>query len=203
MLRHLLIILLYLALTNLFTQCTTETKSEIALPTNTFRAGDIVFRRGEGLTSEFVLYNDPHGNYSHVGMLVNTDNGLMVVHAVPGSHPTQQGTDVVRIETASEFFAPENATRGAVMRLPLDSTRQIVLSQLALNKVGTDFDHQYNLQDTTQLYCTELLQHLYQKVGINLAEERITTINIPGLHTKVIMPADIYANKQLKSVFTY
>ena len=125
------------------------------------------------------------------------------MHAVPGSHPTQQGTDVVRIETVSEFFAPENATRGVVMRLPLDSIQRISLSQLALNKVGTDFDHQYNLQDTTQLYCTELLQHLYQKVGINLAEERITTINIPGLHTKVIMPADIYANKQLKSVFAY
>lgn len=203
MLRHLLIILLYFALTNLFTQCTTETKPEIALPTNTFRAGDIVFRRGEGWTSEFVLYNDPHGNYSHVGMLVHTDHGLMIVHAVPGAHPTQKGTDIVRIETISEFFAPQNATRGAVMRLPLDSIQRIALSQLALNKVGTDFDHQYNLQDTTQLYCTELLQHLYQKVEINLAEERITTINIPGLHTKVIMPADIYANKQLKSVFAY
>lgn len=157
------------------------------------------------MASRMVLYNDPEGQYSHVGMIVQGDSSLMVVHALPGTVPTQDGEDLIRLETLHEFFAPENAIYGKVMRLPLDSTQQAELTHRALTKVKThtEFDHDYDDKDTTQLYCTELLQLLYQHVGIDLAEGRITSINIPGVNADIIMPADIHRNEKLKIIFIF
>ena len=197
---------LALALLSLLVQCTSSVERKaVDLPISDFQAGDVVFRRGESMASRVVLFNDPDGEYSHVGMIVQSDSGLLVVHALPGTHPTQAGEDLVRAERLSEFFAPENALYGKVMRLPLNSTQKGELSYRALQKVEeqTEFDHDYDFQDTTKLYCTEFLQLLYAHVGIDLAEGRTTRINIPGLHADLIMPADVHRNKRLKTVFSF
>ena len=206
MLSKYLTLPLALALLNLLAQCTSSVeKKAVDLPISDFQAGDVVFRRGESMASRVVLFNDPEGEYSHVGMIVQSDSGLLVVHALPGTHPTQAGEDLVRAERLSEFFAPENALYGKVMRLPLNSTQKGELSYRALQKVEeqTEFDHDYDFQDTTKLYCTEFLQLLYAHVGIDLAEGRTTRINIPGLHADLIMPADVHRNKRLKTVFSF
>lgn len=48
------------------------------------KTGDVVFRRGSGLTSHVVLAADVNGNYSHLGIVVDSAGIKMVVHAVPG-----------------------------------------------------------------------------------------------------------------------
>ena len=206
MMRFCLILPLVLAFVCGMVQCSSDAQpAPIDLPMEQFQAGDIVFRRGESMASRMVLYNDPEGHYSHVGMIVQDDSALMVVHALPGSHPTQSGEDLVRMETLGEFFAPENATRGKVMRLPLSELQKRELSRRAVEKVKTfvAFDHNYDCQDTVEIYCTELLQLLYSHVGINLSEGRQTRISIPGLHADIIMPADIHKNQQLQTIFSY
>ena len=192
-------------LIGILTQCTEQVREAVALPTQDFQVGDIVFRRGESVASRMVLMNDPDGEYSHVGMIIQGDSSLMVVHALPGTVPTQDGEDLIRLETLHEFFAPENAIYGKVMRLPLDTLQQAELTQRARTKVvmRTEFDHDYDNLDTTRLYCTELLQLLYQHIGIDLAEGRITSINIPGVNADIIMPADIHRNEKLKTIFIF
>ena len=76
---------------------------------------------------------------------------------------------------------------------------------MALQKVAqhTAFDHDYDLKDTTKLYCTELLQLLYSHVGIDLSEGRITSISFPGVNADLIMPADVHHNPQLTTIFSY
>lgn len=187
------------------TQCTQEIKREVDLPLDSFQAGDIIFRRGESIASRVVIYNDPQGEYSHVGMIVESDSGLVAVHALPGTHPTQPGEDLVRAESIEDFFAPENATYGKVMRLPLDSTQCATLSRMALEKVvqNTEFDHDYDNSDTTKLYCTELLQLLYSHIGIDLSEGRFKRISIPGVNADVIMPSDVHQNKLLTTVYSF
>lgn len=182
-----------------------ESRPSVDLPLADFRAGDILFRRGESMASRVVLFNDPEGEYSHVGMIVQGDSGLLAVHALPGAHPTQPGEDLVRAETLAEFFAPENAIYGKVMRLPLTEAQRTELSQRALLKVRqhTEFDHDYNGEDTVQLYCTELLQLLYSHVGIDLSEGRVTRISVPGVNASVIMPADVHRNERLTTIFSY
>ena len=204
--RFILTFPLMLALVCGLLQCSSGVQpTPIDLPMEQFQAGDIVFRRGESMASRMVLYNDPEGRYSHVGMIVQDDSALMVVHALPGSHPTQSGEDLVRMETLGEFFAPENATRGKVMRLPLSESQKRELSRRAVEKVKTfvAFDHNYDCQDTVEIYCTELLQLLYSHVGIDLSEGRLTRISIPGLHADIIMPADIHKNQQLQTIFGF
>lgn len=175
------------------------------IPIEKLQAGDIAFRRGESIASEVVLYNDIDGRYSHVGLVVETDSGLMVAHSVPGKTSTQETIDVIQIEHINHFFEPKVSVRGEIMRMNLDSVQRHLLNILALKKVDdkVPFDHNYDLSDTTKLYCTELLQLLFKNIGIDLAQGRITPINVPGLSNNYIMPSDIYNNNNLKTIFYY
>ncbi len=190
----------------MLSQCSSrEERKAVVFPTNVICEGDIAFRRGEGLTSELVIHADAQGTYSHVGVVVQSDSGLVVVHAVPGAHPSQVGADIVRAERLADFFAPDNAIRGEIVRYPLDSVQKRTLSRLALMKVeqGVEFDHEYDSADTVKLYCTELLQLTFSNIGINLSEGRATKINLPSLHREVIMPSDIYMNRKLITIFDF
>lgn len=77
------------------------------IPIEKLQAGDIAFRRGESIASEVVLYNDIDGRYSHVGLVVETDSGLMVAHSVPGETSTQETIDVIQIEHINHFLNPK------------------------------------------------------------------------------------------------
>ena len=63
---------------------TQEQKQALQFPLDKLQQGDIAFRRGEGFISEVVVYNDAHGMYSHIGIIVKHNDSLKVVHAVPG-----------------------------------------------------------------------------------------------------------------------
>ena len=188
-------------------QCSNPEQQESSpeIPIDILQAGDIAFRRGESIASEVVLYNDIDGRYSHVGLIVETDSGLMVVHSVPGEITTQESIDIIQLEPINHFFARNVSVRGEIMRMKLDSAQRNMLSAMALRKVQekTPFDHNYDLSDTTKLYCTELIQLLYKNIGIDLAQGRITPINVPGLSNDYIMPSDIYKNEMLKTIFSY
>lgn len=188
------------------TQCTSkDVAKDVDIPLDSLCVGDIAFRRGEGFASDMVVYHDIDGQYSHVGIVVESDSGFVVVHAVPGTHPHQQGKDIVRAEYVNEFYASWQSNRGAIMRMSLDSTQRATLNHWALEKARNRvaFDHEYNLSDTTKLYCTELLQMLYGKIGIDLAEGRRTNISFPGLTNEYIMPSDIYENENLTTIYQF
>lgn len=55
------------------------------------KTGDIVFRRGGGISSHAVMMADRNGRYSHVGIVVDSAGRKMIVHAVPGE-PTSKAT---------------------------------------------------------------------------------------------------------------
>ena len=188
-------------------QCSGPERPKLSpkIPIEKLQAGDIAFRRGESIASEVVLYNDIDGRYSHVGLVVETDSGLMVAHSVPGETSTQETIDAIQIEHINHFFEPKVSVRGEIMRMNLDSVQRHLLNILALKKVDdkVPFDHNYDLSDTTKLYCTELLQLLFKNIGIDLAQGRITPINVPGLSNNYIMPSDIYNNNNLKTIFYY
>lgn len=125
------------------------------------------------------------------------------MHAVPGENP--DGRDIVMSTDICDFFATDKAIKGEIMRLELDSLQRQSISHQAMEKVRLQvpFDHGYNLNDTSKLYCTELLQLLYRNIGIDLAPGRITKINAPGFTGNYIFPSDIYKNTTLKSIFFF
>ena len=91
------------------------------------------------------------------------------------------------------------------MRIPLSDSMRNIINNIALEKAHQKikFDHDYNVNDTTKLYCTELIQLLFSHIDIDLAENRSTVINIPGASGNYIMPSDIYRNEKLISVYKY
>ena len=90
----------------------------------TLRAGDVVFRRGEGITSRVVLATDANGNYSHVGIVVDSAGSKMIVHAVPGEPDFDGDADRVKMDTPGRFFSRKRATKGEVCRPRNDSIAQ-------------------------------------------------------------------------------
>ncbi len=131
------------------------------------RAGDVVFRRGSGLTSRAVLAADRNGAYSHIGIVVDSCGVMMVVHAVPGEPDYEGDPDRVKMDTPQRFFSSMNARIGEVKRLCGDSATAARAARFAMEvyRRGTLFDHDYDDSDTTKMYCCELVDFVYRKPG--------------------------------------
>lgn len=201
-----IITLLVIAISFGMTQCVSaEQKQAPQIPFDKLEQGDIAFRRGEGFISDVIIYNDVNGMYSHIGIIVKLNDSLKVVHAVPGEPDFKGDFDRVKLEPIESFFSPSRALRGEIMRTPLTDSMRNIINNIALEKAHKKikFDHDYNINDTTKLYCTELIQLLFSHIGIDLAEDRSTTINVPGMSGNYIMPSDIYENQKLISVYKY
>lgn len=175
------------------------------LPYGRFRDGDLAFRRGGGLTSRAVLAADAGGVYSHVGLLKREGDEWFVIHAVPGEPVDATDVDRVKCEPVDRFFAADRAVCGAVMRVKADSFlcagAACHAGRLALERVL--FDHDYDLADTTRLYCTELVDFVYRTQGIDLPEGRISRIQLPGFHGDFLLPSDLFESGKLDLLFEF
>ena len=168
------------------------------------RPGDVVFRRGEGLTSQVVLVADREGDYSHTGIVVDSCGTLLIVHAVPGEPDFEGDPDRVKADSPERFFSSTYATIGEVCR-PADSVIAVKAAEIAWQayKRHTLFDHDYDDEDTTRLYCTELVAYAFSRAGQDIVEGRGHHINLPILQTDCVFPSDIYASEFLKTVIQF
>lgn len=181
--------------------CGEQAISNPIIPIDKIEQSDIVFRRGEGLVSDVVLHADADGLYSHIGVVVKHNDSLKVVHSVPG----EGDFDGVKMESIEKFFASNRAQKGEVARMDLNEMQRNKISRLAIKKSEEKvaFDYDYNLDDTTQLYCTELIVLLYKQIGIDIAQGRSTRVDLPGMSGDYVMPSDIYKNKKLISIYKF
>ena len=193
-------ILLLLALLS----CQKQQSSCILPASVILKPGDVVFRRGGGLASRVVVAADRQGNYSHTGIVVDSCGLMMIVHAVPDEHDDGSDSDRIKMDTPERFFAKDRATVGEVCRYS-DSLLALRASQIAaqMYRRGTAFDHDYDDSDTTRMYCTELLEYAFARAGHSIAGGRRHTVSLPFLHTRCILPSDIYCSPQLKSIYAF
>jgi len=164
--------------------------------------GDIVFRRGTSIASRMVLAADREGGYSHIGIIVKDTTGWKVIHAVPGETDEEYPEEVIKKESLSQFFAPSKAVAGAIFRL--DTIETIALSaakkaQLVFER-NLLFDHKYDLEDSTKMYCTELLVFVFKQAGIDISDGKRRTY--PAIQGEFILPSDILAHPMLRKVWT-
>jgi hypothetical protein len=163
--------------------------------------GDLIFRKGMSVASRVVLAADKEGGYSHIGIIVKDAAGWKVIHAVPGETDKEYPEEIIKKESLSQFFAPKRAISGAIFRL--DTNENIGL--LAAEKAQTlferklPFDHKYNLEDSTEMYCTELIVFAFKYAGIDISEGRRRTY--PAIQGEFILPSDILAYPKLKKVW--
>ena len=176
------------------------------LPENVqLKAGDVVFRRGSGFTSHAVLIAEGgEGIYSHTGIVVDSAGVLMIVHAVPGEPDYESEEDYVKMELPEDFFHPTRAQQGAVYR-HVDSIKGLMAARQAWQTYQRHprFDHEYDDNDTTAFYCTELVVHAYRKAHVPLTGVRCHHLHLVGFESDCVLPSDLRKSSDLKEVIAF
>ncbi len=166
-----------------------------AIPTHKICAGDLAFRLGRSIESG-VIASD--GEFSHIGIVIQSDSTLCVAHI----EPSRKGSERVKYEELEEFFHPQRASAGAIMRLKeLDSAQYSTLEGYILSCHDIEFDHSYSLSDTTAMYCTELVHHTFSAAGIDLTQG--IRHKLPLAAEPVVLPSDIARNKNLYTIWSF
>lgn len=169
------------------------------------KPGDVMLRRGCGLTSRAVLMADKGGIYSHVGIAVDSAGTMMVVHAVPGEPEYKGDPDRVKMERAERFYCPVNADAGCVMRC-IDSKVAAAAAKEALRlyRKGLLFDHDYDDADSTRMYCCELVEAAYRAAGCVLVTGERHYFHVPGMQfDNLILPSDFVGSARLRKVVAF
>lgn len=172
-----------------------RTPAKPEIPTTEIRPCDLVFRLGRSIESSVIA---SQGNYSHIGVIIERDSALLVAHIEPSRERSEQ----TRYESVEEFFHPDRASAGCVMRInELDSVQRHKIESYLLACKDITFDHNYTLSDTTQMYCTELVHRALMTVNIDLTHG--IRHNVPIAKESVILPSDMLRDERLTKVWSY
>lgn len=169
------------------------------------REGDLAFRRGIGVMSQVVLATDKQGTYSHIGIVVRHEGKWKIIHAVPGEPDFKGDPDRVKMDDPDVFFSKERAGSGALMRVVSSQLQAGYAASKAIevyeNKVL--FDHSYDSGDRTKMYCTELVEFVYQGAGVDLTQGRCHRVPFLSKNGEVILPSDIQDCRKLEIIYEY
>jgi len=169
---------------------------KVPYDTTILRNGDLLFRNGCGYESQ-VVTNLSSGNYSHIGMAYHAPSGWCVIHAVPGEEEDGE-PEYLKCEPIAEFYRTDRAKAGASARVNCTDSVAETATRRALQLVEQKivFDNDYDLDDSSQLYCTELVRLVYAGCGVDLCEDRwhLAPIIAKG---HVIYPEDIWQSPLL------
>ena len=125
------------------------------------KPGDIILRRGEGLVSDAIaqVLNGPY-DVTHCGILMPSKDGWAVVHAMSDN---SRDIDGVVAQKLDQFV--EESKEGSVMVVRyknMNGQEQAVINTTkAYLAKAQPFDLGFDIYDTTAVYCSELLQHIY------------------------------------------
>lgn len=194
-----LFLLIVLALSVRCSANHTVNNSCVEIPVADFRPGDIVFRLGRTIQSNAIA-SQGAGGYSHIGILVEVDSTLYVLHI----EPSRQSSEKIKTEVLPEFFSSNQAVAGCVMRYSaISEPSKEVLADYAKHLLDSDisFDHDYLLSDSSRMYCTELVERIYNRAGISLSQEK--RVRLPLAKEPVILPSAIYENDSLVMIWNY
>ncbi len=136
-----------------------------------FREGDLVLRCGRGAESRAVTAASS-APFSHIGILHfdSLSAEWIVIHAVPGEN-VEGEPELIKKECIDAFFRPDRAKSGGWLRIQCSNEAAAQAARYALLKEQqrVAFDNDYSLEDTVQLYCTELVWRAYGSQDIDIS----------------------------------
>ena len=168
--------------------CSARQEGECGIPQEQLRTGDLAFRCGYGIMSRAVTSVEDEGIYSHVGIVVRDGGRWKIVHSVPAEGG---GESVAKAEDIDLFFLPERARRGCLVHTGVRDTLQLAELALRYAMDSVRFDHRYDLADSSEVYCTELVWRVYRRVGMDLTQGRRRHVDIMFVRGEVILPEHI------------
>jgi len=139
--------------------------------------GDIICRLGDRFWSQ--LFKDTSikdKRYSHLG-IIRIINGLITVVHAEGT--TDTGKDFVKEQTFDDFIKIARAI-GIYRTKNIDG---IQISNTVIEYLGAPFDWKFDMDDESEIYCTELLYLVLKRL---MPEIELKTIYIKELEKKII-----------------
>ena len=148
--------------------------------------GDIICRLGDRLWSQiFKDISENDKRFSHTGIIRINDDQVTVIHA---EGTTKRGKDFVKEEPLNDFIKAARAI-GIYRIIGLDDNK---ISGAAIKYIGVPFDWKFDMDDASELYCTELLYILLKQLMPSII---LNTIYVKELG-KEIIPISSISNSE-------
>jgi hypothetical protein len=156
--------------------------SSIVIPY--LKDGDIILRQGDGPWSPaFRDMSLTDKRFSHLGIVRIHDGNISIINSVGYLTNNKKG---VEEKTLEEFLSV--ARISGVFRA--NFTEGSKISDKAVEYVNYPFDWDFDLEDDSQIYCTELLYAILKYYAL---ENYLTTIYVEKIK-KEIVPLDSISN---------
>jgi len=160
--------------------------------------GDIIIKCGHGQISRLITKTlDEEIDISHSAILIKEKGELALLHSVSG---TLAETDGVQKISLKKFLTDVKKGTFFILRPEIDSTKtQLVVSQ-ALSKLEEDipFDHEFNNADSTEFYCSEFIQFIFEEgAGISCFETKSIS------EKDIYMFNSIFSNPNFKVIYKW
>lgn len=127
-------------------------------------------RRGEGLLSTFIVnkLNDSI-NISHCGIIIREGEEIDVIHCLSDKVSDVNGVQKCTID---EFTRESIRGSISVVRCMADTSGVLANGAQYYLKVRKKFDHNFDINDTTEFFCSELPLHiLSNRLGVNVLDK--------------------------------
>jgi uncharacterized protein YycO len=143
--------------------------------------GDIIFRLGDRVWSKYFKELSPNDKrFSHLGIVRIRNNTVTVINA---EGLAIEGKDYVNEVPLKEFL--KIAQRIGIYRL--QSIDGYKISDMALEYKGYPFDWNFDMEENSKLYCSELLYVILKRLDEKITLNTVWLKNIG----KNIIPLDI------------
>lgn len=122
---------------------------------NKLKDGDIILRRGFGMVSDLIVTTmDEEYDISHCAIIVKDNKHFKVIHTVSQSLSEFDG---VQSQPLSRFISDSKVNSIIVVRLKGISDSAISQRAKYFLSKKIPFDHDFDINDSSKLYCTELI----------------------------------------------
>ncbi len=127
------------------------------------KTGDLIFRKGYGMVSEWVSTFLEHGLYdlTHVGIVMVKPTGVFVAHALSSKQMQING---VIVQPLHEFLQASNPENILVVRWKNYSSAMDNILWSSVNTYVREkipFDKEADYDDSSTLYCNEMIVKLW------------------------------------------
>ncbi|MCL2066485.1 MAG: hypothetical protein FWG99_03360 [Treponema sp.] len=155
--------------------------------------GDIICRLGDRFWSQvFKDTSVTDKRYSHMGIIRIVDGTVTVVHA---EGTLDSGKDFVKEQSFNDFIKIARAI-GIYRTKNIDG---IQISNTSVEYLGAPFDWKFDMDNESEIYCTELLYLVFKQL---MPEIELKTIYIKELG-KEIIPLEAISNSEYFSEIYY
>ena len=140
--------------------------------------GDLILKNGKGIVSKKIVKSlGEKVPYSHLGVYYSDNDTAYIIHSVSGDDTKQDGVQKISVK---EFI--KDVKPGALLFVRRKTNKEMRnkfaenANQMANKKLG--FDLEFDMYDSSRIYCTELAYWSFKKVGDSI---ELKTKEIGGL----------------------